>query len=613
MAMDQHPKPAGTPSPPPWITRFAASVLQWEQYLSGDHGNPTSLRRYVAAGIWISCVVALAVIVRVTGFPVMWEKLNDVLVILDTAWRVWNGQVPHRDFYSVIGPFPLGVFALAFVLNHQDISGFPQALLLAGIGFSALSWLASRDRLTIWWRLIVAFVVLLLPVAPVFLGGGEDLGGGKGPPFGFAAHTSYAMLYNRLGWTVFVLQMLIMLIPRRHAETLRQVIQDAALGGLLMGFSVFCKINYLLAAVALSVWWICRCQDRGWRICGVLAGLFLATAILALFPGGVLEYFGDQWRLLHVSRSESHLESLLVRLYANWPWLLILVILQVSMMAGCQSRATGRTERSEIHHLALNFLAAIALTSFVMTFNTQRGEVPGLFIAGLITVEMARRTGASSRVAPSAGADGGMVAKGLVLKLCCLVMAGSALCYDGGSWAYALLWKLRKPRWADESERLTGLLSPLPVPVYFNEPTEKDAVERAIVRRRSGPWMDTGTDNFMTPLQTVRWVNDGVALLAGRIKPTDRIFVVAWFNPFNLALHLPPARGGAMHWDWDRVVDGRIHPDVGRTLAGVTLFMVPKRADWLEQREFMLKTYGQSLGQDFHIVGESQFWTCWGR
>jgi hypothetical protein len=68
-----------------------------------------------------------------------------------------------------------------------------------------------------------------------------------------------------------------------------------------------------------------------------------------------------------------------------------------------------------------------------------------------------------------------------------------------------------------------------------------------------------------------------------------------------------------MHWDYNRYVDLKSHPDVSKALADVTLFMVPKRPDWQEQRDYMLKVYGQGLGTDFHVVGESQFWTCWAR
>jgi len=153
----------------------------------------------------------------------------------------------------------------------------------------------------------------------------------------------------------------------------------------------------------------------------------------------------------------------------------------------------------------------------------------------------------------------------------------------------------------------------IPVPVRFNEPVEKAGVEEAIDRRRSGPWINTGTDNFMTSRQTSRWINDGAELLKAHATKNDRVFVAGWFNPFNLGLELPPAKGGAVLWDYNKMVDARIHPDPQQTLAEVTLFMVPKRADWREQKEFMLKWYGQRLNTDFHVVGESRFWTCWSR
>jgi len=41
------------------------------------------------------------------------------------------------------------------------------------------------------------------------------------------------------------------------------------------------------------------------------------------------------------------------------------------------------------------------------------------------------------------------------------------------------------------TERLPGMLAPLPIPIHFDEPAEKSAVEQAIVRGRSGPWLNT--------------------------------------------------------------------------------------------------------------------------
>ncbi|MEP6667588.1 MAG: hypothetical protein ABJF10_00460 [Chthoniobacter sp.] len=590
---------------------FITCLASLEHRLGGGGEPESRAKRLSIAGLWVSGVVALAVMIWLTGFPVMWEKLNDVLVLLDGGWRVWNGQVPHRDFYSVIGPYPLGVFALGFALRGSDVSGLPLALLCVGVVMSAISWRATQGRLTLWWRLAVAFQTLLLPVAVTFLGGGTDIGGGEGPPFGFAFHTSYAMQYNRMGWAALLNQMLIMLLPRRSAETTRQMVGDAVLAGMMVALCVFCKINFLLGTGFLCVWWLYSSEQRARRAAALLAGFLLISVLLAIKPGGVLAYFVDQWRLLHVSRTESHVQSLLVRLRANWSWLLILVGGHISLLVECKRRQAS--VQVGWGWLPMNFFVALGVSLFVTTFNTQRGEVPGFLVAGLITVEMALRAMAQDPMGAAPEKREALLTKCLVAKALCAVFVMSGICYDWGSLAYAALWKIRKPDWAKESERLPGMLSVIPIPVYFNEPTENSEVDKAITRRRSGPWANTGTDNFMTSRQTARWVEDGMELLAKNAGPADRIFVAAWFNPFNLGLRIPPASGGGMHWDYDRVVDTHIHPDVQRTLSEVTIFMVPKRADWLEQREYMVRMYGQGLGTDFHAVGESTFWVCWKR
>jgi hypothetical protein len=595
-------KPTSAPFNLDWFARG-------ERRLAADAASPSPSRRLLVFACWLACVAGLIVAVKLAVFPVIWEKLGDVVVILDTGWRIWNGQVPHRDFYSVIGPFPLGVFASGFFWRHQDITGLPLALTVAGIVFSVLSWPASKDRLSIWWRLVVALQILLLPAAMAFLGGGEDLRGGKGPPFDFAYHTNYGMQYNRLGWAALLVQMLIILIPRRSGETARQAAQDGILAGVVMGLGIFCKINYLLAAVGLGFWWVLVSDRRGRRSLALLVGLAIATGALAVFPGGVFDYFLDQWRMLHVSRTESHVASLLIRVRANLAWLIVLPILHLSLIAARDLWPGARGDRSDIARWSANFVVAILVSLFVTTFNAQRGEIPGLLIAGLISLEMVMR-GAGGLTAAT---DGSIVTKSLLLKICCALLAWSELCYDAGSVLYAAAWKLRKPRWAEQSESLTGLLAPLPIPVHFDEPTEKAVVDRAIIQRPSGPWINTGLDNYLTTRQVARWTNDGVDLLKGIVRPSDRLFVAAWMNPFNLALNLPPAKGGAMLWDYDRFMDDRTHPDVQQALADVTLFLVPKRADWNEQRDFMLKWYGRGLDTDFQVLGESKFWTCWGR
>ena len=79
--------------------------------------------------------------------------------------------------------------------------------------------------------------------------------------------------------------MLVMLLPRRDAETSRQITGDAILGGVAMALCVYCKINYLLAAAFLCAWWLFYSAHRVRRASGVLAGFLLVTVILAVKPG----------------------------------------------------------------------------------------------------------------------------------------------------------------------------------------------------------------------------------------------------------------------------------------------------------------------------------------
>lgn len=573
------------------------AVLRWlrasERRLASDGFLLPRSRMRWAVALWIVGLVAVSAMVLITKFPPIWDYMGDPLMLLDAGWRVWHGQVPHRDFYSAIGPFPLGVFGASFALGAQDVAGFPRALLLAGLLASAGAWVISRGRLAVWWRLVFSLLALLLPVAPVYLGAGG------GPPFGSLHHTTYAMVYNRLGWCAFVLQMLLMLLPPRTEAAPRSAFWEAVLGGALLALGVFCKINFLIAALALGIYWL-AIKPNVARAAGLLAGACGVVLLLAIYPGGMLEYFHDQARLLAVERSESYAQKLLLRFHANLPWVVLLPAVHLWLLTAVRPEA-ARAAR----WLTLHFFVALGLSLFITTFNVEGGELPGLVVAALITVEMAGR---------SLAADGALeVARPFIAKACAALLALSYLCFDATSLAYATLWKLRKPAWAQESEALPGRLAIIPIPLFFNEPAGREAAGQAVIRRRSGPWQNTGTEVYMTPRQTVRWINDGVALLAPLAGPGDRLFVADWYNPFNLALGLPPAKGGATLWDHGRMVDARTHPDPTRALAEVTLFLVPKRPHLAGQPEFMLPIYGRHLERDFTRAGESALWTCWRR
>jgi len=583
-------------NPSAWL----AALARGERRLAGLDEVPSRAGNRLPALLLAGAMLVVVVLVFLMEFPPVWESLHDTIALLDAGWRLQHGQIPHRDFYSVIGPFPLAVLSAAARWPGGIVTGLPKVLLLCGLLAAACGWFATRDRLGVWWRLLFAGMLLLLPLTPSFLGAGD------GPPFGSLHHTTYGMIYNRLAWTAFLLQMLFMLLPREWPAGDRSGTFREAVGvGSAAGLCIFSKINFLIAALALTAYWLVANRDRrGLRLAGWLAGLGAVGLLFTVHPGGVIEFFGDQWRLLHVNRAEeSHLASLAMRLGKNLPWMLLLPALHAWLLASFAA-VSGRALPPR---MMSDFAAAWATSLFITTFNLEGGQLPGLVVVGLITVASAHRLLGAAEAPP------GIAAKLVVVKSSVFLLVASYLCFELCSLGYATLWRLRKPTWSEESERLPGQLSPIPIPVFFNEPSGHAAVEAAILRRRNQAWANPGTDPYITSRQLARWINDGAELLAGRVGPADRIFVADWLNPFNLALELPPAKGGAVLWDYRRMVDERVHPDAERTLAEVTIFMVPKRSIWTGQREFMLATYGRGLGSDFVREAESPLWTCWRR
>jgi len=561
----------------------------------GYHDQPNRFR--LVFGIWLGLCALVAAIVYAVGFPPVWTTLSDTLMLLGGGWRIHEGQVPHRDFFTPIGPYPMGLLGLGFVINSANVTGFPKALLLAGIILSAGSWLASRDRLTPWYRLLFATVILLLPIA------WASLDAPDGPPFGFRFHTTYAMFYNRVGWAALMIEMLITLIPRRNpVSSTPQIAWEGLLVGVTMALCVFCKINYLIAATGLAVFWMTRSpSNRGARLAGLVLGFLAVTLLFAIYPGGVLLFFRDQWQAIQAGHSITYVGLWFERFVPLLPILLTLFALHLWSVLACHAAEREDFFREELMGFTLSFLAAIAASLFVTTFNTDGMQVPGLTIAGFITVEMLLR-GAVTPDSITATAT----PRSVLVKIVFALLVANYLCFDGGSLVYGLLWKRKNPDWAAKSVPLNGpLFGVIPIPVQFNEVPDRETLERSIEVLPH----NASSILPMSSLQFARWLDDGAGFLAPRITAGDNVFVADWPNPFAELLSVPQAKGGMMVW----MINDKSHPDVMTTTNAITWFMIPKFARDNTTRDLMLKLYGNNLSRDFTKEGESRFWTCWKR
>ena len=93
--------------------------------------------RWIVFGVLSALILYLMVVARFATGPINVFH-NDALMLLDDGWRVLNGQVPHRDFNSPLGPLEFLIIGGGMLLAKGGVQGI--ALGIAGFAFVIGIW-----------------------------------------------------------------------------------------------------------------------------------------------------------------------------------------------------------------------------------------------------------------------------------------------------------------------------------------------------------------------------------------------------------------------------------------------------------------------------------------
>ncbi|HEX3990211.1 MAG TPA: hypothetical protein VHX39_03440, partial [Acetobacteraceae bacterium] len=222
---------------------------------------------------WDACAigaVALICLVR-AAFRSLPQRKNttDLVIALDSAWRVLSGQRPHVDFYSALGPLSSLSTALGLALAHHAADGINYGTALLGFVVGIWTFLIARSRLSPVWAALAAVFCTLLMTTPV----------GLGDPYSML---SEAMFYDRYGFALLVPILIESYLRPREGSS-------DFVGGLSTGVScgllLFLKASYFFVAAPLIVLLLLVRRQSRKRIAGILLGF--GVVVLA-----VLGYLG---------------------------------------------------------------------------------------------------------------------------------------------------------------------------------------------------------------------------------------------------------------------------------------------------------------------------------
>lgn len=511
----------------------------------------------------LSGLPVLAAAWAVLSPPVMLSKgmTQDLLFNLAGAWHVYSGHVAHVDFHDASGRLSFLLTALGFhLLGPTPFAFLVNVAVMGGVLFAA-SFLVAMRRLPLLPATIFVLFASLLALIPANVGDRPE-------------QYTFAMSYNRYGWSAFSILALILFVPPREERDRTWI--DIAVGGGLLAAMFYLKITYFAAGLAMVGFAVMFHPHVGryWRAWLVVGALL---ALNALAPHNQ-PYLGDilSWATNGAVRKAAtlHFNNFVAAIDQYGPYL---AAVAVGLWMWWSGRATFR--------LPLTLLFLIVMSLLLLSQNSQAAGMPSAIVVLFVLYDRLRTAFSSlgnRDVAPWL----------LTLLLFPLFAVGGYATSIAGYHASA---EAGRGLYIVEGTNLRGLAVPegergtfLSFSYSFDYPSRpKD--------RPAQPLYQLSDYEYVVVLM------DAANLLAHR--PIGSIVLLDSVNPLPFMLGVEPARGANLWSTWSAP-----KRPAGEFLGAARYVLVPKFSTTPQWTDDMVRQYGGYLEEHFRWAAETRFW-----
>lgn len=511
----------------------------------------------------LSGLPVLAATWAVLSPPVMLSKAmtQDLLFNLSGAWHVYSGHVAHVDFHDASGRLSFLLTALGFHLLGPTPFAFLVNVAFMGAVLFAASLLAALRRLPLLPAVVFVVFASLLALMPANVGDRPE-------------QYTFAMSYNRYGWSAYSILALILFVPPRE-ERDRTWIDIAVAGGLLAAM-FYLKITYFAAGLGTLGFAVLFHPHVGryWRAWLVVCALLVLNA---LAPHNQ-PYLADilAWATSGAVRKAAtlHFNNFVAAIDQYGPYL---AAVAVGLWLWWSGRATFRLP------LTLAFLLVMSL--LLLSQNSQAAGMPSAIVVLFVLYDRLR-------IAFSSLGNRDVAPWLLTLLLFPLFAVGGYATSIAGYHANA-----RDGRGVHvvEHTNLRGLAVPegprgtfLSFSHSFDYPSHpKDAPAQPLYQ--------------LSDYEYVLVLMDAADMLAGR--QAGGIVLLDSVNPLPFMLGVAPARGANLWSTWSAP-----KRSANEFLAGARYVLVPKFPTSPQWTDDMMRLYGGYLEQHFRSAAETRCW-----
>jgi hypothetical protein len=486
----------------------------------------------------------------------------DMLFILEGAWHVFEGQIPHVDFHDPAGELNFLLPAIGFRLVGPRPDAFLVGSSLLALALFVCAWIAAVRRLSLLPAALFMVFASLLALMPANAG---DL------PSAY----SFAMSYNRYGWSALCIVALILFLPTRAGDD--GGIVDTLIVAVLLLALFYLKVTYFaagMAALATAIV-ICPAVRARWRS-WTLVGILLAANALAPYShpylndlrattaaGGVKNNYVLQMSYF-LSNGTEHVVYIALVGAAVWLWRRGMVPLRVPLSAA--------------------FL--VGLGWLLLSQNSQFNGIPLPVVVALLLYEILRERRLGT------------------LPLLLLILPAMWIVVSAASVMGHYFKTHDSTLTVVERTNLRGLAVPTEegdLLAAFTDSTHPDQLlSRARVNRPR---------HELSPYEYTQTVMEAASLLSNPHYRPGTVVLLDQVNPMPFVLGWPPPRGSNL-WSGPRAP---LQP-AEQVFAGADYVLIPKFSTIGAWTKAAATTYyGAYLTDHFSDLQESRSWRLLGR
>ena len=490
----------------------------------------------VAFVLLLVVLAAMALVTFKFGAPANNGRPWDTPVILDGAWRIVNGQVPHRDYYNYLGDLPFFTTCLGMRLGHASAVSIDYGNLLFMAALVLPAMVVLRRRTGALPAFLFCLFVGLLVVTPKPLGDPYD-------------YTDHAMLYNRYGEACLALfGVLLFLPPRPGFNAGWMTWLEAVFAGFLLTALLGCKLNYF--AVGIGFFGVACITGRfglGRAVACVMGAAAFLAAVLILTKIPPSEVLKDYRIMAACQSAGGRIRGMVVQGAKS---ILLLPVLLVLAWEGFLGEAKPNGHRLRAWRELLIITAIFGGAVMLLATDCQQGEMPQLALAALYGSEMIQR-----RADEPAETLFFITARHLGAFLLLLLFLLPPILDDLATVRFVTFAAVKK-NWES-----TATL----------ESTHLDDFR----------FIRGGTRSEEMREYSDR-VDEGIQLLRRHPDSETLLNVLMFSDPFHVALGLMPSSGGVIGMSSDSLVKAS-HPSMARLLGNATHLLTDRGAGILKE------------------------------